>query len=156
MASAGGVWTALVCGFGGMRDHYGELSFDPRLPESWPELSYTLRWHDAHLNVTLTREALTLSLDEGEAEPVAFSVRGREYVIAPGEEISVELADQGPVRSGRPTIEQFEDIRREDGTLLSASVPTVTTVIPALTGPIPVGNAGGLGTGDDSDLGADS
>ena len=156
VASAGGVWTALVCGFGGMRDHYGELSFDPRLPESWPELSYTLRWHDAHLNVTLTREALTLSLDEGEAEPVAFSVRGREYVIAPGEEISVELADQGPVRSGRPTIEQFEDIRREDGTLLSASVPTVTTVIPALTGPIPVGSVSGLGTGVDSDLGADS
>ncbi|MDO8381786.1 MAG: glycosyl hydrolase family 65 protein [Microbacterium sp.] len=156
VASAGGVWTALVCGFGGMRDHYGELSFDPRLPESWPELSYTLRWHDAHLNVTLTREALTLSLDEGEAEPVAFSVRGREYVIAPGEEISVELADQGPVRSGRPTIEQFEDIRREDGTLLSASVPTVSTSIPTLTGPIPVGDAGGLGAGDDSDLGADS
>ena len=87
---------------------------------------------------------------------MAFSVRGVEYVVAPGETLSVELADQGPVRAGRPTIEQFEDIRREDGTLLSASVPTVSTSIPTLTGPIPVGDAGGLGAGDDSDLGADS
>ena len=40
----------------------------------------------------------------------------------------MQLPDQGPVHPGRPTIEQFEDIRREDGTLLSASVPTVTTI----------------------------
>lgn len=153
VASAGGVWTALVCGFGGMRDHYGELSFDPRLPESWPELSYTLRWHDAHLGVRLTRDLLELSLEGGTGDPIAFSVRGTDYVIAPGETLAVELADQGPVRSGRPTIEQFEDIRREDGTLLSASVPTVSTSIPTLTGPIAVGLATAA---DDADLGADS
>ncbi|POH85118.1 family 65 glycosyl hydrolase, partial [Ralstonia pickettii] len=45
VASAGGVWTSLVSGFGGMRDHYGELSFDPRLPKDWPELAFALRWH---------------------------------------------------------------------------------------------------------------
>ena len=38
VASTGGVWNALVSGFGGMRDHGGELSFDPRLPASWPGL----------------------------------------------------------------------------------------------------------------------
>ena len=32
VASTGGVWSALVFGFGGMRDHGGVLSFDPRLP----------------------------------------------------------------------------------------------------------------------------
>ena len=32
VASTGGVWSALVAGFGGMRDHGGALSFDPRLP----------------------------------------------------------------------------------------------------------------------------
>ncbi|MGH2721582.1 MAG: HAD-IA family hydrolase, partial [Actinomycetota bacterium] len=40
VASAGGVWSALVSGFGGMRDHAGELSFDPRLPADWPSLSF--------------------------------------------------------------------------------------------------------------------
>ena len=42
------------------------------------------------------------------------------------------LAGQGPVIPGRPSLEQFADVRREDGTLLSASVPTVTTTIPII------------------------
>ena len=54
VASAGGVWTALVCGFGGMRDYDGELSFDPRLPVEWPELSFALQWHGSALQVTVT------------------------------------------------------------------------------------------------------
>ena len=42
------------------------------------------------------------------------------------------LDGQGPVISGKPSLRQFADIRREDGTLLSASVPTVTTTIPVI------------------------
>src|SRR5690606_6194923 len=49
VVSAGGVWTALVCGFGGMRDYDGELSFDPRLPADWPSLSFPLRWRGSVL-----------------------------------------------------------------------------------------------------------
>ena len=55
VASAGGVWTALVSGFGGMRDHYGDLTFDPRLPAGWPSLGYTLHWQGTELKVTITR-----------------------------------------------------------------------------------------------------
>src|ERR1700758_4381160 len=33
MASLAGAWIALVAGFGGLRDHGGELMFDPALPE---------------------------------------------------------------------------------------------------------------------------
>ena len=32
VASTGGIWSALAFGFGGMRDHGGRISFDPRLP----------------------------------------------------------------------------------------------------------------------------
>ena len=32
MASLAGAWIALVAGFGGLRDHGGELMFDPALP----------------------------------------------------------------------------------------------------------------------------
>jgi len=42
----------------------------------------------------------------------------------------VPLDGQGPVLPGKPSLRQFADSRREDGTLLSASVPTVTTTIP--------------------------
>ena len=36
MASLGGAWSALVCGFGGLRDRDGHLSFDPALPIGLP------------------------------------------------------------------------------------------------------------------------
>ncbi|MCK6067447.1 MULTISPECIES: glycoside hydrolase family 65 protein [Microbacterium] len=130
VASAGGVWTALVAGFGGMRDHLGELTFDPRLPAEWPSLSYVLHWHGTRLDVTLTRDLLTI--EAGEGDPVQFSVRGVGYTVHGGGRAEVPLRGQGPVIPGKPSLRQFADARREDGTLLSASVPTVTTSIPVI------------------------
>ena len=37
---------------------------------------------------------------------------------------------------GRPSLTQFADVRLEDGTTLSASVPTVTASIPIITSPV--------------------
>ena len=34
IASLAGAWIAAVAGFGGMRDHDGELTFAPRLPRA--------------------------------------------------------------------------------------------------------------------------
>jgi len=138
VASAGGVWTALVSGFGGMRDHYGMLTFDPRLPADWPELSYTLHWHGTRLTVSVTADALTIVAGEGES--VAFGVRGRDFVIDGGETLTVPLAGQGPLLAGRPTLGGVTDSRREDGSLLSASVPisTATLAIPTINLPDPV------------------
>ena len=42
------------------------------------------------------------------------------------------LADQGPLIPGRPSLRQFADALREDGTRLSASVPVITTAIPII------------------------
>ncbi len=47
----------------------------------------------------------------------------------------IPLADQGPVIPGRPSIRQFADVTRDDGSLLSASVPVVTTSIPIVGSP---------------------
>lgn len=124
VASAGGVWTALVCGFGGMRDYNGELSFDPRLPVDWPELSYPLRWQGSVLQITLTRDDLVVEVREG--EPVDFSVRGTAYTAAAGSPARVALANQGPVIPGRP--EFGTQARREDGTILAPTVPTTSAI----------------------------
>lgn len=132
VASAGGVWTSLVSGFGGMRDHYGELSFDPRLPEAWPSLEYVLHWHGTRLDIRLTRDGLRVRAGEG--EPVGFSVRGVGFVVGPGEETVVPLDGQGPIIPGRPSLRELGDARREDGSLLSASVPAVTSAIPIVVG----------------------
>jgi alpha,alpha-trehalose phosphorylase len=82
--------------------------------------------------VTLTRDALRVHAVEG--EPVGFSVRGVGYVVGAGEDVVVPLDDQGPVIAGRPTLKELGDARREDGSLLSASVPTVTSAIPIIVG----------------------
>jgi alpha,alpha-trehalose phosphorylase len=130
VASAGGVWTALTSGFGGMRDHFGELTFDPRLPAEWPSLSYVLHWHGTRLDVTLTRNLLTI--EAGDGDPVQFSVRGVGYTVHGGGRVEVPLIGQGPVIPGKPSLRQFADARREDGTLLSVSVPTVTATTPVV------------------------
>jgi len=130
VASAGGVWTALVCGFGGMRDYAGELSFDPRLPADWPSLSFPLQWQGSDVQVTVTKDALQLRVRSG--APVAFTVRDAAYIATTDEAAVVPLADQGPLIPGRPTLRQFADALREDGTRLSASVPVITTAIPII------------------------
>ncbi|WEG09779.1 glycosyl hydrolase family 65 protein [Microbacterium horticulturae] len=131
VASAGGIWTALVSGFGGMRDYDGKLAFDPRLPKEWDDLEYVMHWKGTPLRVVLERERLTVHAGDG--APVPFSVRGEAYTVEPGGQIVVELADQGPDIPGRPTLRELIGERREDGTLLSASVPTThTTSIPII------------------------
>ena len=40
IASLAGGWTVAVAGFGGMRDHNGELTFGPRLPERITRLRF--------------------------------------------------------------------------------------------------------------------
>ena len=54
LASLGGSWLAVVCGFGGMRDHDGELRFRPRIPEQLVRLTFNLRWRGSHLRVEVT------------------------------------------------------------------------------------------------------
>lgn len=130
VASAGGVWTALVCGFGGMRDYEGELSFDPRLPADWPSLSYPLQWQDSALQITVTTDELRVKVRVG--EPVPFTVRGEAFIATTDDEVVVPLADQGPLIPGRPSLRKFAEARREDGTRLSASVPVITTSIPII------------------------
>ncbi|TDB81542.1 glycoside hydrolase family 65 protein [Micromonospora sp. KC721] len=54
LAALAGAWTAVVEGFGGLRDDRGELSFDPRLPTRIHRLAFGLRWRGQRLRVTLT------------------------------------------------------------------------------------------------------
>ena len=67
IASAGGVWMALVYGFAGMRDYDGELDFHPRLPAAWARLRIPLTWRDRRIEVELRREDVTYRLVDGPA-----------------------------------------------------------------------------------------
>ena len=56
-------------GFGGMRDHFGELSFDPRLPADWPELSYTAALA-RHAAARSPSHAMSCASRAGEGDPL--------------------------------------------------------------------------------------
>jgi alpha,alpha-trehalose phosphorylase len=125
VASTGGVWNALVYGFGGMRDYDGVITFDPRLPESWEGLLFHLTLHGSRLEVELTADQICFTVVAGSAEqPVEIAVRGRRYDLVPGPPTVVALRGQGPLIEGRLTLQTGE--RRPDGSLITASVPQAT------------------------------
>ena len=121
VASTGGVWTSLVFGFGGMRDHGGELTFDPRLPAAWEHLMFKIQRRGARTRVRLTREAIEFTLEQGTFEE--FTVHGVRYEVdVEHPVVRVELAGQGPTIPG-PVPPQNVIGKRRDGSLITASVP---------------------------------
>ena len=94
VASTGGVWNALAFGFGGMRDHGGRINFDPRLPDSWPAVTFRVTLRGSRIKVRLTRDEISFNVEEGSG--ATLSVRGEDLTVAPDRPVTVGLADQGP------------------------------------------------------------
>lgn len=79
MAAMAGTWIALVCGFAGLRDHDGELSFNPRLPARWTRLSFRLTVRGSLLEIEIGKEAVRYTLLEGES--LSFRHRYNEIAL---------------------------------------------------------------------------
>jgi alpha,alpha-trehalose phosphorylase len=94
IASAGGVWNALVYGFGGLRDYHGRITIDPRLPRGWTSLRFGFRLNGSRVQLELTSDQVTLTLIDGPGGTV--SVRGLEVAVVGPEPVRVPLAGQGP------------------------------------------------------------
>jgi alpha,alpha-trehalose phosphorylase len=122
IASTGGVWSALVCGFGGMRDRGGRLSFDPRLPDAFAVLEHSLAWQGSRIRVRLTATSLTLTLVEGTG-PVPVTVRGAEHTVTADEPVVVALDGRGTRLEGTLTDEPQLGGTRADGSTITAGVP---------------------------------
>ncbi|MDQ6838083.1 MAG: family 65 glycosyl hydrolase, partial [Actinomycetota bacterium] len=78
MASLGGSWLAVVCGFGGMRDHGGVLSFRPRIPDQLVRLTFNMRWRGSHLRVEVTPDAATYTCA---GKPLSITHHGEEVYL---------------------------------------------------------------------------
>jgi trehalose/maltose hydrolase-like predicted phosphorylase len=65
MASLAGAWTALVAGFGGLRDDEGVLALDPQLPDGIDRLCFRLRWRDFRVTVDANHRDVTYTLRDG-------------------------------------------------------------------------------------------
>jgi alpha,alpha-trehalose phosphorylase len=85
MAALAGAWTALVSGFGGMRQRHDALAFAPRLPAGLTRLVFNLGFRGRRLRVTVTPGEASYELVVGDPLEVCHH----------GEELS--LAHDGPV-----------------------------------------------------------
>jgi alpha,alpha-trehalose phosphorylase len=83
MASLAGSWIAAVMGFGGLRDHGGDLHFAPRLPRRISRLAFRLGFQGRTLRVEVANRSATYELLDGEAlELLHYKDR---FTITPGE-----------------------------------------------------------------------
>ncbi|WP_445256383.1 glycoside hydrolase family 65 protein [Nocardioides aurantiacus] len=123
VASAGGVWSAIVFGFAGMGDRNGRLSFEPRLPKGWEALRFPLTWRGSRLRVEITQHQLTVTAEEMGEERVHVRVGGQLHKVCVEEPLVVALADQGLRIDGLLGDKPQVGGTRADGTKITAGVP---------------------------------
>lgn len=95
-----GVWTVIVAGFGGMRDHDGELTFAPRLPEALSTVRFGMRVRGSRLTVEITRDTAIYRLDS--SKPLEITHHGRPVTVDSHEAQELPIPDLVP-RSQRAT-----------------------------------------------------
>jgi trehalose/maltose hydrolase-like predicted phosphorylase len=115
MASLAGAWTALVAGFGGLRDDEAILSLDPHLPEGIDRLCFRLRWRDFRVTVDAGHDNVTYTLRDGPHSTLTIRHAGESL------ELATESPSTVPVRALSPMLPPpkqppgREPIRRSSG-----------------------------------------
>jgi alpha,alpha-trehalose phosphorylase len=109
IASVAGAWIAAVAGFGGMRDHDGELTFAPRLPPRLERLAFRLLFHGRRLKVDVTKRDATYTLLDG--APLEVGHHGKTITVSSKARVTEAI----PPRVDRPAPSQpagREPVRR--------------------------------------------
>lgn len=91
MASLAGAWTALVAGFGGLRDDEGELALDPQLPSGISRLRFRLRWKEFRLTVDVNHANVIYTLRDGPDGELSIRHSGEHVHLNTREPLQVKL-----------------------------------------------------------------
>jgi alpha,alpha-trehalose phosphorylase len=79
------------------------------------------------MRVDLTADAIRFEIEVGEADAsVPLQVRGEPVLVTAAAPVTVTLDGHGARRVGAPTMQNVRGARRADGTLLTASIPTLS------------------------------
>lgn len=109
IAAMGGTWMVVVYGFAGMRDYDGQLSFDPKLPETVKRLQFPLTIRGQRLEVDIQKETVTYLLREG--TQLTIKHRSEEIQIQKGTPITVKIEPFAVapelIPSNQPSIHNF-------------------------------------------------
>jgi alpha,alpha-trehalose phosphorylase len=80
LASAGGLWMALVRGVGGLQVTDDALVLDPKLPKTWNSLRFILNYRGSRLVVTTSAKGVALEVS---LAPLVVQVWGKSFSVAP-------------------------------------------------------------------------
>jgi alpha,alpha-trehalose phosphorylase len=100
LASLGGIWTALVAGYAGMRHTDAGLSFAPRLPPGLTRLAFGLHLAGGMLRVEVSSAAATYSINSG--KPLELLHYGQPVQVSEDQPATCPIPDMAPL-GPRPT-----------------------------------------------------
>jgi len=103
IAALAGAWTVAVAGFGGMRDHDGQLSFAPRLPQRLTRLTFGICFRERRLRVEVTHDQAHYTLVQG--PPLPLTHHGQ----------AIDTTNGTPVHCPIPQIAARESPRQPGG-----------------------------------------
>jgi len=89
IASLAGAWIACVAGLGGMRDHGGQLSFAPRLPQDLSRLAFRLFLGGRTIVVDVDRDRASYELSAGER--LELTHHGASFVLEAGSPVTLAV-----------------------------------------------------------------
>lgn len=89
-ACMAGSWMSVVYGFAGFRDYGGSYSFNPRLPDGWKKLSFSLAIRGCIVDVCITQDAARYRLREGSGS-LELVHRNTSFTLSGGQEKTFSL-----------------------------------------------------------------
>jgi len=87
-ASIGGIWQATIFGFAGIRLKNGKLQINPRLPEQWQDIQFTIQWQGQPVTIFANHKKLIVKAER--QKKFSFDVFGKEYVCTDIVEIPLQ------------------------------------------------------------------
>ena len=96
IASAGGTWQMMVCGFGGFRVRNGQMTFKPWLSPDWNAVDFRLKWHGNTVSVSASHTSATFVLSGPESCREMIIVNGHEITLQANSKVTVDLLRARP------------------------------------------------------------
>ena len=120
MASLAGAWTALVGGFGGLRDDEGILSLDPQLPDGIARLRFRLRWRGFRVTVDANHSDVTYTLRDGPGAELTIRHAGEDIELNADSPTTIEVRPRKPLLPPPPQPPGREPLHRRSLSRASA------------------------------------
>lgn len=118
--SLGGLWQAIVYGFGGVRIIDGCMEINPHLDPSWRALSFKIRYHGTLVKIDISKKNVKVTALDMVQEPLHVSIAGHAVTLTAGSRsAAVSLHTKSLI------VRMFAELRAAGKSLQRACTPAV-------------------------------